>query len=87
VDLRSGNLDGWIALDRLKHTLATAHLPVVALAAQADRSKALHMGAVEVIQRLLPGEVERVLRRVSALQPDQSRRLLLISEDSRTSAG
>jgi signal transduction histidine kinase/HAMP domain-containing protein/CheY-like chemotaxis protein len=86
VDLRSGNLDGWIALDRLKHTLATAHLPVVALSAQSDGPKALHMGAVEVIQRLVPGEVERALRRVNALQPDQSRRLLLISEDARASA-
>jgi len=86
VDLRSGNLDGWIALDRLKHTLATAHLPVVALSTQTDRPKALHMGAVEVIQRLVPGEVERALRRVNALHPEQSRRLLLISEDSRISA-
>ncbi|HEU4582703.1 MAG TPA: HAMP domain-containing protein [Polyangiaceae bacterium] len=86
VDLRSGQLDGWVALDRLKHTLATAHLPVVALAGPSDGLKALHMGAVAVLERLVPADVERALRHVSALQPDQGRRLLLISDDAASAA-
>jgi signal transduction histidine kinase/DNA-binding response OmpR family regulator/HAMP domain-containing protein len=86
VDLRSGELDGWIALDRLKHNLATAHLPVLALAQPAARRKALGMGAAAVADPLAPLELETALRHLRTFQRGRTRRVLIADENPRSSS-
>jgi len=86
IDLRSGELDAWIALDRLKHNLSTAHIPILALAHAADRRKALAMGAAAVADPLAPVELEAGLRRLRAFQRGQTRRLLIADENPRSSS-
>ncbi|MEO8182809.1 MAG: response regulator, partial [Deltaproteobacteria bacterium] len=86
VDLRSGTLDAWIALDRIKHNLATAHLPIVALAHPSERHKALGMGAVAVARELAPAELEAALARVRPFLRHEIRRLLVADENPRSSS-
>ena len=86
LDLRTGELDAWIALDRLKHNLSTAHVPILALARPTDRRKALGMGAAAVADPLVPVELEVALRRLQSFRRGETRRLLIADEDPRSSS-
>jgi DNA-binding response OmpR family regulator len=86
LDLRSAELTAWLLLDRLKHCLATVHLPVLALVAPEDRRKALNMGAAAValcgVSDIPSAELQRGLAALAAFAPEQPRRLLIVDEDA-----
>jgi len=83
LDLRSGDLDPWIALDRLKHHSSTSHLPVLALVHPPDRRKAYAMGAAAVTEQAGPAELAGALAELQRFPPNQPRRLLLVDSDPR----
>jgi hypothetical protein len=83
LDLRPGDLDAWITLDRLKQDIATRHVPVAVLAAAAHRRKALRMGAVHVIQAPSLAEVDAALEELELHAPGLTRRLLVIEPPAR----
>jgi len=84
VDLRVGDLDGWIALDRLGHQLSTCHIPILAVAPAAARRRALGMGAAVVVTQVAPMELDAALRCLQAFAPDRRRKLLLVDADARS---
>ncbi len=88
LELRSRELEAWMALDRIKHSLLTAHLPVLALVAPEDRHKALRMGAAAVAPdggepELTQTELARGLSALAPFSGQQPRRLLIVDEDAR----
>jgi CheY-like chemotaxis protein len=88
LDLRSRELEAWMALDRLKHCLATAHLPVLALVAPEDGHKARRRGAAAVVpgragQELTSRELAAGLRELEPFAAQRLRRLLIVDEDPR----
>ncbi|HKO92813.1 MAG TPA: ATP-binding protein, partial [Polyangiaceae bacterium] len=84
VDLRTRDLEGWVALDRLGHLPNTWHIPILAVAPAAVRRRALSMGAAAVVTQLGPQELDAALRSVQAFQRDRRRQLLLIDADARS---
>jgi len=84
VDLRVGDLDGWIALDRLGHQLSTCHIPILAVAPAAARRRALGMGAAAVVTQVAAMDLDAAVRALQAFAPDRRRKLLLVDADARS---
>ncbi len=83
LDLRHGDLDAWITLDRLKQDVAMRHVPVAVLAAAPHRGKALRMGAVHVIQAPSLAEVGAALEELELHAARLTRRLLVVEPPAR----
>jgi two-component system cell cycle response regulator DivK len=70
MDLSLPVLDGWEATRRIKASLETGHIPVIALTAHAmigDREKALSAGCDDFDTK--PVELSRLLEKIRALAP------------------
>jgi two-component system cell cycle response regulator DivK len=70
MDLTLPDVDGWEATRRIKADLATRHIPVIALTANAmegDREKALAAGCDDFDTK--PVELPRLLDKIRALPP------------------
>ena len=74
--------EAWVTLDRLKHDLATRHLPVQVVGEKKDRQRALSLGAFAFLER---GAAEDALARsihsVKAFVDRQMKRLLVVEDD------
>ena len=83
LDLRHGDFDGWISLDRLKQDISMRHVPVAVLTAAPYRQKALRMGAVHVIQAASVGEVDAAIEELEFHAAGVTRRLLVVDPQAR----
>jgi signal transduction histidine kinase/CheY-like chemotaxis protein/HAMP domain-containing protein len=74
--------EAWVSLDRLKHDLATRHIPVQVVGEKKDRQRALSLGAFVFLER---GAAEDALARsihsVKAFVDRQMKRLLVVQDD------
>jgi CheY-like chemotaxis protein len=51
LDICLPDIDGWYVLDRLKHDLATRHIPVFVITTEEDAERAFALGAVGVLTK------------------------------------
>ncbi len=51
LDISLPDLDGWRVLDRLKHDLATRHIPVFVITTDDERERAFSLGAIGVLNK------------------------------------
>ena len=84
LELTLPDMDGWVVLDRLKHDLATRHIPVQIISALGDEHRARKRGAIACLHK--PANAERLARAMQAMQAalePRVKRLLLVEEDER----
>ncbi len=85
LDARRPDVDGWVALDQLKHDSGTRHLPVVVIADDDQRHRALKIGAIghvgQLDREVVLGSLDDVSRFVAA--PPS---LLILEDDDRERA-
>jgi signal transduction histidine kinase/CheY-like chemotaxis protein len=77
LDVRAGDLAGWIMLERLGQDPSTRHVPVVTIADDAQCRRALHMGAVSCIGTTTQRDIERAAEDIRFWSPGDERRLLV----------
>ena len=83
LDLGLPGVDGWIILDRLKHSAHTRHIPVHVISADdAGRRRSLQLGALEFLTKPVTGEaLARALGVVKALSEPRMSHLLLVEDN------
>ena len=83
LDLGLPGVDGWIILDRLKHSAHTRHIPVHVISADdAGRRRSLQLGALEFLTEPVTGEaLARALGVVKALSEPRMSHLLLVEDN------
>lgn len=83
LDLGLPGVDGWLVLDRLKHSARTRHIPVYVVSADdSARQRSLRLGALEFFPK--PVDVAALTRRlvsVSVPREPRSRELLVVEDD------
>jgi len=88
LDIRLPDADGWTVLDRLKHNLATRHIPVFVISANDEERQALRLGAMGFLQKPAAKEaLESTLDRVHAFIERPVKKLLLIEPDKNRGKG
>jgi CheY-like chemotaxis protein/signal transduction histidine kinase/HAMP domain-containing protein len=83
LDLGLPGVDGWIVLDRLKHSERSRHIPVHVISADdAGRRRSMQLGALDFLTKPISREaLMRALGGVKGLQEPEAGRMLLV-EDS-----
>ena len=88
LDIRLPDAGGWTVLDRLKHDLATRHIPVYVISANDEERQALRLGALGFLQKPAAKEVlEDTLVRIHAFIERPFRKLLIIEPDENRGKG
>ncbi len=83
LDINLPDIDGWRVLDRLKHDVATRHVPVHVITTEEDRARALRMGAIGMLTKPLKTRdpLEEALAHLSAFVRTPLRRVLVAFAD------
>jgi HAMP domain-containing protein/CheY-like chemotaxis protein/signal transduction histidine kinase len=81
LDLVLPDMDGWVLLDRLKHDLATRHIPVQIISCEADERRGLEAGAIAALSK--PVAEKDLVAALEGIQSFLKRRIkrLLVAED------
>jgi CheY-like chemotaxis protein len=84
LDIRLPEMDGWMVLDRLKHTPDTRHIPVHIITVDDSRQRGLQQGAIAFLQK--PATREALDAALAMLKGFAERRVkyLLVVEDDAT---
>jgi hypothetical protein len=82
LDLRLPILDGWTVLDRLKHDVATRHIPVYIMSVEEGLQRCLRQGAIACLQKPISSDV--LLNALARIREfvDRPVKALLIVEDN-----
>ncbi|HEX9735469.1 MAG TPA: HAMP domain-containing protein [Thermoanaerobaculia bacterium] len=84
LDLVLPDMDGWVLLDRLKHTSETRHIPVVILAEAAAERRGLEQGAMAALAKpVSTEELDRVVSELRNFLERRVRHLLVVEDDER----
>jgi CheY-like chemotaxis protein/methyl-accepting chemotaxis protein len=83
LDLGLPGVDGWIVLDRLKHSARTRHIPVHVISADdAGRRRSLQLGALDFLTKPVTSEaLKRALENVKGLAEPRMSHLLLVEDN------
>jgi CheY-like chemotaxis protein/HAMP domain-containing protein len=83
LDLGLPGVDGWIVLDRLKHSAHTRHIPVhVVSADDAGRRRSLQLGALDFLTKpVSSASLKRALGEVKGLREPSMSHLLLVEDN------
>ncbi len=80
--LRLPDVDGWVALERLKHSAQTRHIPVSVVSRVDQTRESLHLGAVAVVRKESTSEALReALLKIRDLIERDARALLVADGD------
>src|SRR5207253_184178 len=80
--LRLPDVDGWVALERLKHSVQTRHIPVSVVSLVDQTRESLHLGAVAVVRKESTSEALReALLRIRDLIERDAKALLVADGD------
>ena len=82
LDIRLPDMAGWTILDRLKHDPSTRHIPVHVITGEANKRRALALGAMTFLQKAV--EQEELPDRLGVIRDsaDQAmKRLVVVSAD------
>ncbi|MBD3559400.1 response regulator, partial [Planktothrix sp. FACHB-1355] len=83
LDIAMPVLDGWVVLDRLKHDLATRHIPVhIMTVMQDDSHHGLRQGAASFWQKPISNEILRqAFVKIQTYSTQNTRNVLLLEPD------
>ncbi len=81
LDLRLPDMSGRTLLDRLKRTPHLRHIPVVAIAGDAERARALRFGALEVLDGPDRESLSEAFGSIRNILDTSSRRMLILSRE------
>ncbi|MEO7331458.1 MAG: response regulator [Minicystis sp.] len=83
LDLGLPGVDGWIALDRLKHSADTRHIPVHAITPdETSRRRSTQLGALSFLDKPVTAEaLTRALKDARGLGEHRMSHLLLVEDD------
>jgi CheY-like chemotaxis protein len=82
LDIRLPDTDGWRVLNHLKSDLSTRHIPVVVVSTDDERSRGMHRGAIEVLQKPVgKQELESMFDELAAFVERRERRLLIVEDN------
>jgi signal transduction histidine kinase/CheY-like chemotaxis protein/HAMP domain-containing protein len=83
LDINLPDIDGWRVLDRLKHDIATRHVPVHVITTEEDPRRAQRLGALGMLRKPLKTRepLEQAVARLYELVETPSRRVLLAFAD------
>ncbi|HTM22361.1 MAG TPA: response regulator, partial [Kofleriaceae bacterium] len=82
LDLKLPDMDGWAVLDRLKHDVATRHIPTSIISVEEARGRALRMGAFNFLQKPTDATaLSSALRQLGSFAAEDKRKLLLVEDD------
>src|SRR5437762_2040068 len=80
--LRLPDVDGWVALERLKHSAQTRHIPVSVVSRVDQTRESLHLGAVAVVRKESTSEALReALLKIRDLIERDAKALLVADGD------
>ncbi len=84
LDLGLPGVDGWIVLDRLKHSARTRNIPVHVISGDdSGHSRSLELGALDFLTKPVTAQaLAKVLGKVRAVGIPRVRRLLLVEDDA-----
>ncbi|MEC0173543.1 HAMP domain-containing protein [Paenibacillus favisporus] len=82
LDLRLGDVDGWMVIEHLKNDLATRHIPVCVITVEEDEVELLRKGVYEYVCKPVTNEdLEKALDQLSRFAAEHSRSLLLAATE------
>ncbi|HJX21970.1 MAG TPA: response regulator, partial [Steroidobacteraceae bacterium] len=87
LDLRLPDVDGWVVLERLKHSVQTRHIPVSLVSLVDQTGESLHLSAVAVVRKELASEAlqEALLKMRSLIERDAKALLVADGDEARRS--
>jgi len=85
--LKLPDVDGWVVLERLKHSAQTRHIPVSMVSLEDQTGESLHLGAVAVVRKESASEAlqEALLKMRSVIERDARALLLADGDEARRS--
>jgi HAMP domain-containing protein/signal transduction histidine kinase/CheY-like chemotaxis protein len=83
LDIVLPDMDGWRVLDRLKHDLATRHIPVCVVSTEDARERAFEAGACAFIAKPIPSKdvLDAGLQQLLARIRYPAKRVVIVGED------
>ena len=82
LDINLSDIDGWRVLQCIKNDLAIRHIPVAIMSYDADRERALRLGAFTMhLKPVSRSQIEVVLGELRAVSEGRVRRLLVIEDN------
>jgi CheY-like chemotaxis protein len=82
LDLGLPDMDGWVLLDRFKHTPETRHIPVHIISGDDNPQRGLQQGALAFLQKpVTRGDLESVLDKLETFLERRVKRLLVVEDD------
>jgi len=82
LDIRLPDRDGWVVLDRLKHDLATRHIPVHIISVEDDRRRGLELGAFAYLNKPADkGALDEAFAKIEEFVQRRVKSLLVVEDD------
>jgi CheY-like chemotaxis protein len=82
LDMGLPDMDGWVLLDRFKHTPETRHIPVHIISGDDNPKRGLQQGALAFLQKpVTRGDLESVLDKLETFLERRVKRLLVVEDD------
>jgi CheY-like chemotaxis protein/two-component sensor histidine kinase len=82
LDLRLPDADGWTILDRLKHDVATRHIPVHVISVEENWQRGIRLGAIDFLTKPASRDsIAASLRSLTEFVNRPVKRLLVVEDD------
>jgi len=83
LDIDLPVLDGWQILDRLKHDLATRHIPIHIMTVEEGKQRSLQQGAIAYLQKPVTSEsLSKALTDIRTFVERTVKNLLIVEDDN-----